>query len=384
MPLLVLACLAYAGIALPDSVLGIAWPSMSTEFRQPVGALGLLLPFGIGAAVLSSALTGRLLNRVRMGRLLSCATALSALGLLGHSLAPSLWAVMAATVFLGLGFGAMDSALNVYAASHFGARHINWMHASYGLGAVVGPAAITMALSAGIGWRWTYAVLAAVLLALAATFARAWRTPMDVPRSVAAPSSGTRWSGYMITSLSAAVFAIHLGIEGGIGLWAYVYLTDGKGLTSWSAGLAVSAYWAVLCLGRLILGSIAERTGPAPVLRASVVGMTAAAALMTIPAPTSVAVAGMLLLAVAAAPMFPLLILTTADRVPPSDTHRTIGIQIAASKLGATIFPALTGLLIQHTGPRILAPTLLTLTTLLATAFTLLTHRPKPPKPRDE
>ena len=35
------------------------------------------------------------------------------------------------------------AALNAHAARHFGARDINWMHASYGLGATIGPLLVT-------------------------------------------------------------------------------------------------------------------------------------------------------------------------------------------------------------------------------------------------
>ena len=42
-------------------------------------------------------------------------------------------------VVFGLGFGAVDAAVNVHAAHHFSARQINWMHASYGAGATLGP-----------------------------------------------------------------------------------------------------------------------------------------------------------------------------------------------------------------------------------------------------
>ncbi|NIY62413.1 hypothetical protein [Streptomyces malaysiensis] len=67
----VLVCLAYVSMALPDGVLGILWPSMSADFHQPLGALGLLLPFGVAAAVLSSTMTGRILARIHIGQLLS-------------------------------------------------------------------------------------------------------------------------------------------------------------------------------------------------------------------------------------------------------------------------------------------------------------------------
>jgi hypothetical protein len=40
-----------------------------------------------------------------------------------------MWVMTAGTVLFGVGFGALDTALNAHAARHFGARDINWMHA---------------------------------------------------------------------------------------------------------------------------------------------------------------------------------------------------------------------------------------------------------------
>ena len=61
MPLLLLAYLAFLGISLPDGLLGVSWPSMSASFGQPVGALGLVLPFAVVSSMLSSASTGFML-----------------------------------------------------------------------------------------------------------------------------------------------------------------------------------------------------------------------------------------------------------------------------------------------------------------------------------
>ena len=64
------------------------------------------------------------------------------------------------TVLFGFGFGALDTVLNAHAARHFGARDINWMHASYGLGATIGPLLATALLAGGRSWRQTYALMA--------------------------------------------------------------------------------------------------------------------------------------------------------------------------------------------------------------------------------
>ena len=151
MPAFLLACLAYLSVALPGSTLGLLWPSMRLSFGEPVGALGILLVFGITASVISSAATGRV--PVRTAALVAGGTLLTALALAVEAFAPSLWVMAVGTVLFGLGFGAIDTALNAHAARHFGARDINWMHASYGLGATIGPLLVTALLSGGLGWR---------------------------------------------------------------------------------------------------------------------------------------------------------------------------------------------------------------------------------------
>ena len=95
-----------------------------------------------------------------------------------------MWVMIVGTVLFGVGFGALDTALNVHAARRFGARDINWMHASYGLGATLGPLLVTALLSAGRSWRQTYGVIALVLAALGAVLVlarRGWRVLASAP-----------------------------------------------------------------------------------------------------------------------------------------------------------------------------------------------------------
>ena len=99
-----LACLAYLTVALPGSTLGLLWPSMRISFHEPVGALGILLAFGVTASVISSAATGRILPRVGVGPLLALGTMLTAVALALEALSPSLGVVTVGFVLFGLGF----------------------------------------------------------------------------------------------------------------------------------------------------------------------------------------------------------------------------------------------------------------------------------------
>jgi fucose permease len=189
-PSTVLACLAYLSVALPASTLGLLWPSMRLGFHQPVEALGGLLAFGVGASIISSVATGRLMARVRAGTLVPGGTLLVAVALVEEAVAPSLWVFAIGTVPFGLGFGALDSAINAHAASHFGARDINWVHASYGLGATVGPLATTAALGADLSWRWVYGTMAVALGVVASLTAVAWRNWATSPAPLVSSPRG--------------------------------------------------------------------------------------------------------------------------------------------------------------------------------------------------
>ena len=163
-------------------------------------------------------------------------------------------------------------------------------------------------------------------------------------------------------SLAAVAFiAVESGIEVAAGIWGYEFLTSGRGVPATVAGVAVSAYWAMMFAGRALLGPVAERAGASRVLAIAIVGVPAGALLMAVPGPAAVAVAGMMLLGLAAAPVFPLLALTTADRVGEDGAATAVGLQTAASAIGSAALPSGIGLVIGATGARSAGPALLVL-----------------------
>jgi fucose permease len=399
-PLLLLAYLGFVSVALPDGAHGVAWPHMSTEFGVPVSAVGFILLTGNTGYVLSSVAAGFAVGRLGVGRLLAASTALAAAALAGYALAPGLAAVVAAALLLGLGSGAIDAGLNAYVARHFGARHISWLHASYGGGATAGPLLMTGMIAAGLTWRWGYGSIAVAQVVLAVAFAATARAWVDTPTAVpvgAAPGPGPAPGGGPGTApatrvdpppaavaprptgretwalpglwLGAATFVIQVGIEIGAALWAYLLLTEGRGMAAHLAGAAVSAYWASMFVGRLVAGAGTDRIGTHRVLTGGLTGMAAGAVLVALPAAGWVAVLGLVVLGLAAAPMYPLLTLTTAERVGDAHADRTIGVQVGASAVGATALPAAMGVLIERAGPGVLGPCLLVLAALLAVLY---------------
>jgi MFS family permease len=266
MPRLLLAYLAFLGISSPDGLLGVSWPSMSVSFGQPVGALGLMLPFAVASSMLSSASTGALLTRIGLGRILACSIGLYAVALLAQSLAPVFWVFIVAAVVLAAGSGAIDAALNAFAAQQFNARQITWLHAVYGLGAAAGPLLFVATAEVGLSWRWAFALVAAMLAVVIVVFActvRLWQIPQQPqPRASKQPRRRSKvrlpaaiWSG-------ASLFAVQTGVESGTALWAYLFLTDARAVPPGVAAATASGYWMALVVGRVVLGPVAMRIGP--------------------------------------------------------------------------------------------------------------------------
>ncbi|HXC85958.1 MAG TPA: MFS transporter [Trebonia sp.] len=419
MPPFILSCFTYLAAALPGSTLGMLWPSMRISVREPLSALAILLVAGVAAQVVSSAATGRVRARVRQGTLIAAGAALMAAALAMESAATALWLLVVGSAVYSAGFGFVNTALNVYAAARFGPRNITWMHATYGLGATLGPLLVTALLVSGAGWRAAVASMSAVLAAVALVLyvtRRRWEVPPREPKGAppsglrsdeaklqrdegrrraksarrrageqsarrrageqsarrrAGEQSARRRAGERSVGVAIAFIAIESGIETAAGIWGYVFLTSGQGVSATVAGVAVSAYWAMMFAGRALLGPVAERAGASRVLAIAIAGVPAGALLMTVPGPAALSVAGMMLLGLAAAPVFPLLTLTTAARVGEGGAATAVGLQTAASAIGSAALPSGIGLVIGVAGAQVTGPALLVLGLAMCAVYAL-------------
>src|SRR5262245_52572953 len=169
--LLAIAFVAFVSLGLPDGILGVAWPSIRGTFAVELTGLGVLLAAMVAGTLVSSASTGRVLSRRSVGWLLMLSAILMASSSATFALAPAWWFLVLASAVAGLGSGAIDAGLNAYAATYFSPSHVNWLHACYGVGALLGPALMTGVLAAKLSWRWGYGILAGILGALALCFA---------------------------------------------------------------------------------------------------------------------------------------------------------------------------------------------------------------------
>ena len=166
--LLVVIYISFIGLGIPDSLFGAAWPAIYGEFSLPI-SFGSFVTVTISCCtVVSSVLSSRVIGRFGTNKVSAFSTALTALGLFGFSCAGSFpWLILCA-IPLGLGAGAIDTALNNYVALHYSATHMSFLHCFYGVGVSLSPYILSLVISGPAGWRGGYRVALCIQLCITA------------------------------------------------------------------------------------------------------------------------------------------------------------------------------------------------------------------------
>jgi len=367
--LIALAFIAFISLGLPDGLLGVAWPSIRQTFNLRLDSLGTLMLAAVSGYMLSSFLSGKVIARLGVGGTLAASCALTGAGLLGYTLVPAWWMMVALGVAAGLGAGAIDAGLNTYVATHFGEGLMQWLHASYGIGVTLGPIIMTAGLNLFNSWRFGYSLVGIAQLVLGASFLltlKLWQDGGSDPAGSAhaspaadAPAAERRLTDYKTAYsetlrqpavwFNLLLFMLYTGAEVSFGSWTYSLLTLSRGVPVEVAGLWSGSYWATFTLGRILAGLLTRRFGVQKLLVAGFsVALAGALLLWWNPFPQA-SILAVSVIGFALAPIFPGLVSGTSARVGERHAANTIGIQIAAAGFGGAAIPALAGVLAQQT-----------------------------------
>ncbi len=355
--LVLLAYIAFIALGMPDGLLGVGWPSIRSSFALPLDALGMLLFASMTGYLTSSFCSGMLVSRLGVGKILALSCALTGAGLIGYTLVPAWWMMVALGIVAGLGAGAIDAGLNTYMAANFGEGLMQWLHASYGVGITLGPIIMTVAINSLNSWRIGYDTVGLVQITLAACFVLTlslWKKK-DHPASADAAPKLTDYKTPFLETLrqpgvwvSFFLFLLYTGSEVSLGTWAYTLLTESRGILPKIAGFWAGSYWATFTIGRILAGLFTKRIGVNTLIHASLAGALIGCAMLWWNPSNAVSLAGVGLIGFAIAPIFPGLVSGTSQRVSPRFAANTIGIQMGAAGLGGASLPGLIGVLAKN------------------------------------
>lgn len=376
--LLLVSFFSFITLGMPDGMLGVAWPSISSSFDVPIGNLGILMfGFTIGY-VTTTALLGTIIARLGYAKVMTTASASLTVGALGMFVAPSWIFVILSMTAIGIGSGLLDGGLNAYGAGNFRPRDLNWLHAFYGIGATIGPAIMTPMILTDIGWHGGYGFVTVVSTVVLGAFIwtrSSWNTgeppdeprrggnasenaSQDAPKGEAPKREGSKGESGLFTSPRATLisvgsvllFFLYTGIEVVAGQWAFSLFTIERGVSPGRAGTWVGIYWASMTVGRIIFGWVSERVPVATILRSVLLTSGAGIVALFFQTPAWIAPIGLSLLGFSLAPMFPLLIGETPKRIGKRVADHLIGFQIAAANIGAVALVGAVGFGVERYG----------------------------------
>lgn len=386
-----LAYAAFIALGMPDGLLGIAWPSIRVDFGIPLDSLGLLLFASVTGYTTSTFLSGALVARIGVGRLLAISCGLTGAALVGYTLVPQWWMMVLLGIMAGLGAGAIDAGLNTYAAAHFRPGLVQWLHASYGVGVTIGPIIMTLALTTLDSWRVGYRVVAGfqVLMALAFALTLPWwanqqERAADGPHEKRLTDYKTPLSETIRRPrvwLSVLLFFLYVGAEVSLGTWAYTLLTESRGIAPQMAGFWAGGYWATFTVGRILAGVFAHRLGIDALVQGGLTLALLGTGLLWWNPFELANLLAVALVGLAIAPVFPALISGTSRRVEARFAANTIGMQMAATGLGGALIPSLVGVLARRASLEVIPVCLVVLFAALLGLYRLSMTTTSPPTP---
>ena len=168
--------------------------------------------------------------------------------------------LLVATALLGLGFGLTVPALNTFAAAFFPAnvnRAVLVLNALLGLGTALAPALVAVFTALGAWWDLPLTAL----VALSATAVVSATLPLRTASLTTSAPAGTRASippRFWLFGAAALVYGI---VETLNGNWATIYVGTDLGASATTASLALTAFWGMVTVGRLLFAGL-ERVLP--------------------------------------------------------------------------------------------------------------------------
>jgi fucose permease len=360
----VVRCVVLFGLlGLFQATLGPLIPILRDDNGLGAATAGLLVSGFFAGSLASIVVGGALPERWARRHLVRVPCVLLVVGAAGFAVRGPWPLPLVAAVVSGLGFGGLVLVVNTAMASRpgRGVRLTNLVNGAFSLGAVAGPALVS--LTRGIGYPVLFAVLAVAIVATLPD-----RGLGAVARPPADPAGAPRVSTVLV--LFCGLLFCYAGLETGLGSWETVHL-EAHGYGPGAASALTSLFWLGMATTRLLMPvftSLLRRSAPSIIIGA----LSAALAALALVALPGTAPAGYLLAGMLAGPVFPTALAWHAAGHP--DPRRGNAAVIAAAMVGNVVLPAAIGYTMQATSD-LLLPALVAVPVAACLAIALVLRR---------
>lgn len=321
------------------------------ELDAAVSYAGIISMIIAGGTIISSILSDRLIRRMGTGAVTALSVAMTAAALFGFSSSRTFLQLCIWGIPYGLGAGSVDAALNNFVAIHYKSRHMSWLHCFWGIGATAGPYIMGLCLARGLRWNFGYmsvGIIQVVLVAVLVLALPLWKSKRGSKAENADAGKKIGIGGALRLPGAKAVLAsffCYCSLEATAGLWASSYMVLHKGISAGTAAKWASLFYLGITAGRLICGFVTDRMGDRNMVRCGQAAACTGAVLMLAAAGDRAVLAGLVMVGLGCAPIYPSLLHETPDNFGTEYSQSMMGMQMACAYMGSTFMPPLFGLL---------------------------------------
>ena len=250
-------------------LVGAAVPEILRTYSWRYVEMGAILAGGSIGYFVSTFVCGILLRRWGPKRVIVYGLVLQAAGLAAFGQMPSLAINAIALLLIGLGQGGSEVVTNfsIVRIEHSGRSNLmNFIHAAFTTGAIVGPLGIGQLIERGYPWQVAFLALAflSLLMALAFTLLSFETVSADPAKRENSPLSYLMSQPLML--LLTTLILLYVGVEIGTSNWIAEYFVQSLGVSAASGAYTVSLFWMGLLAGRLSVAIFYRRDDQAVLL----------------------------------------------------------------------------------------------------------------------
>lgn len=355
--LLLVIYIAYIGLGLPDSLFGTAWPAIYPQWGLPISHANFVTIINCMGTTTASMLSARIIKKLGTGGVTALSTALTAVSLLGISYSQNFWWICILSLPLGLGAGAIDTALNNYVATHYSASHMSFLHCFYGVGITVSPYIMSLALSDNSTWQKGYRL--AFFVQLGITLVMILALPLWKKVKTTKEASGEEDNEILVLSYKQMLgntsivmillaFMTSCALEAMCNIWGATYLVDAKGFHPEKAASLIMFYYIGFTLGRFLSGVLANKLSSWFLTCSGISICGLATIIILLPLPGIFSAVGLCLMGFGVGPIFPNLTHLTPIIFGKKISQSVIGAEMAMSYVAYMGIPFVFGLLARN------------------------------------
>lgn len=362
--LLAVIYLIFISLGLPDSLLGSGWPKMQAVFSVPSSYAGYVSMTISFMTIISALLSPRMIKHFHTKWITIVSIGLTIAGLLGFSMCSRYWMLFIFAVPYGLGAGAIDASVNHYVANNYSGSVMNFLHCFYGVGAVISPYIMALALKYARwneGYSWTSYIQVFILFVCIISLPL-WKTNGKEEEEDHSDSVGIKEA----LKVPAVIFTLiafyaYCAGEATCFLWTPSYFAGTKsGLSAETIASFGSLIFGGLMLGRPISGFISNKLGDRRLIRIGIFVELLGIIMVFLPVESyMVAAAGFVVIGTGMGPVYPAIQHMAPANFGKKYSAAVIGLQMAAAYVGSTFMPMIFGLLQQKIGIAIMPTYLL-------------------------